>query len=39
LAKVRLSVPALGDLDRMIITHSLPFDTRLRGRRSLRILE
>ena len=29
LAKVRLSVPALGDLDRMIITHSLPFDTRL----------
>jgi hypothetical protein len=29
LAKVRLSIPALGDLDRMIITHSLPFDTRL----------
>jgi hypothetical protein len=29
LAKVRLNVPALGDLDRMIITHSLPFDTRL----------
>jgi len=38
LAKVRLSVPAVDDLDRMIITHSLPADTRLRVRRSLRIL-
>jgi hypothetical protein len=39
LAKVRLSVPAVEDLDRMIVTHSLPEDTRLRVQRSLRILE
>jgi len=39
LAKVRLSVPAVEDLDRMIVTHSLPIDTKLRVRRSLRVLE
>jgi hypothetical protein len=39
LAKVRLSVPAVDDLDRMIVTHSLPGDTRLRVQRSLRVLE
>ncbi len=39
MAKVRLSVPAVSDLDRMIITHSLPGDTRLRVQRSLRVLE
>ncbi len=39
MAKVRLSVPAVDDLDRMIVTHSLPSDTRLRARRSLRVLE
>ena len=39
MAKVRLSVPAVEDLDRMIVTHSLPGDTRLRVRRSLRVLE
>jgi plasmid stabilization system protein ParE len=39
LAKVRLSVPAVEDLDRMIVTHSLPSDTKLRVRRSLRVLE
>jgi len=30
---------AVNDLDRMIVTHSLPSDTRLRVRRSLRVLE
>ena len=39
MAKVRLSGPAVEDLDRMIVTHSLPGDTRLRVRRSLRVLE
>ncbi len=39
MAKVGLSVPAVDDLDRMIVTHSLPSDTRLRVRRSLRVLE
>ena len=39
MAKVRLSVPAVDDLDRMIVTHSLPIDTKLRVRRSLRVLE
>jgi len=38
-AKVRLSVPAVDDLDRMIVSHSLPVDTRLRVQRSLRVLE
>jgi hypothetical protein len=35
LAKVRLSLQAVQDLDRMIVTHSLPPDTKLRVRRSL----
>jgi plasmid stabilization system protein ParE len=39
LAKVKLSVPAVEDLDRLIVTHSLPGDTRLRVQRSLRVLE
>ena len=39
MAKVRLSVPAVDDLDRMIVSHSLPVDTRLRVQRSLRVLE
>lgn len=39
MAKVRLSVLAVEDLDRMIVTHSLPADTRLRVQRSLRVLE
>lgn len=39
MAKVRLSVSAVEDLDRMIVTHSLPGDTRLRVQRSLRVLE
>lgn len=37
--EVRLSVDAVGDLGRMIITHSLPRDTKERVRRSLRPLE
>jgi plasmid stabilization system protein ParE len=39
LSKVRLSSDAVEDLDRMIMTHSLPPDTRERVRRSLRVLE
>jgi plasmid stabilization system protein ParE len=39
LSEVRLSVDAAEDLERMIITHSLPPDTRERVRRSLRTLE
>ncbi len=39
MAKVKLSVPAVEDLDRLIVTHSLPGDTRLRVQRSLRVLE
>jgi plasmid stabilization system protein ParE len=39
LAEVRLGTAAVQDLDRMILTHSLPPDTRERVRRSLRILE
>ena len=39
MAKVRLSVSAVEDLDRMVITHSLPGDTRMRVQRSLRVLE
>jgi plasmid stabilization system protein ParE len=39
LAEVRLGTAAVDDLDRMILTHSLPGDTRARVRRSLRILE
>jgi plasmid stabilization system protein ParE len=39
LSEVRLSSDAVKDLERMIITHSLPPDTRERVRRSLRLLE
>jgi plasmid stabilization system protein ParE len=38
-AQVRLSAAAVDDLDRMIVTHSLPADTRARVRQSLRLLE
>jgi hypothetical protein len=38
-AHVELSLTAVGDLDRMIVTHSLPADTRARVQRSLRMLE
>ena len=39
LAEVRLSVVAVEDLDRLIITHSLQSDTKDRAKRSLRVLE
>jgi plasmid stabilization system protein ParE len=39
LAEVRLSAIAVEDLDRMIVTHSLPSDTKDRFKRSLRVLE
>lgn len=39
MSEVRLSSDAVKDLERMIITHSLPPDTRERVRRSLRQLE
>lgn len=38
MARVELSAVAVEDLDRLILTHSLPADTRLRLRRSLRVL-
>jgi hypothetical protein len=38
-ARVTLSVVAVEDLDRLILTHSLPGDTRQRVARSLRPLE
>jgi plasmid stabilization system protein ParE len=38
-AEVRLSALAVEDLDRLILTHSLPADTRARVKRSLRALE
>jgi hypothetical protein len=38
LAKVRFTALAAEDLERMIVTHSLPLDTRLRVRRSLGLL-
>jgi len=38
-ARVELSEVAVARLDRMIVTHSLPADTRDRVRRSLRVLE
>jgi hypothetical protein len=38
-AEVRLSTVAVEDLDRMVLTHSLPADTRARVARSLRALE
>jgi hypothetical protein len=37
-ARVELSASAVEDLDRLIITHSLPADTRMRVGRSLRVL-
>ena len=39
MAEVLLSATAVEDLDRMVLTHSLPTDTRARVRRSLRALE
>ncbi len=39
MTRVELSLTAVEDLDRMIVTHSLPLDTRARVQRSLRILE
>lgn len=39
MTEVRLSATALEDLDRLILTHSLPADTRVRVKRSLRALE
>lgn len=39
MAVVRLSVVAVEDLDRMILTHSLPADTRARVGHSLSPLE
>jgi plasmid stabilization system protein ParE len=39
LAEVRLSAIAVEDLDRMIVTHSLPADTKDRVKRSLGVLE
>jgi hypothetical protein len=39
LTHVELSLAAIESLDRMIVTHSLPPDTRTRVQRSLRILE
>jgi hypothetical protein len=36
---VELNLAAVEGLDRMIVTHSLPSDTRARVQRSLRILE
>jgi plasmid stabilization system protein ParE len=39
LAEVRLSAIAVEDLDRMIVTHSLPRNTKDRVKRSLRVLE
>jgi hypothetical protein len=39
MAEVRLSVVAVDDLDRMVLTHSLAADTRARAARSLRALE
>jgi len=39
MSQVELSAAAREDLDRLIMTHSLPGDTRARVRRSLRHLE
>jgi hypothetical protein len=39
LARVELSPSAVKSLDRMIVTHSLPPDTRAREQHSLRIVE
>lgn len=38
MARVELSAVAAEDLDRLVITHSLPSDTRERLKRSLRAL-
>ena len=38
MARVRLSSVAVADLDRMIVTHNLPENTRARVRRSLHSL-
>jgi hypothetical protein len=38
-AEVRLTVAAVENLDRLILTHSLPPDTKIRMKRSLRVLE
>jgi plasmid stabilization system protein ParE len=38
MAEVRLSVLAVEDLERMILTHSLPADTKARVARSLALL-
>jgi plasmid stabilization system protein ParE len=37
-ARVELTPVAVENLERLILTHSLPSDTRLRLRRSLRVL-
>jgi hypothetical protein len=37
--RVELSLTAVEDIDRMIVTHSLPANTRARVRRSLGVLE
>jgi plasmid stabilization system protein ParE len=37
--RVELSLAAVENLDRMIVTHSLPADSRARVKRSLAILE
>lgn len=39
MAEVRLTVAAVENLDRLILTHSLPPDTKIRVKRSLRLLE
>ena len=39
MARVELSAAAVADLDTLIVTHSLPPDTRARVKRSLRPLE
>ncbi len=39
MTRVDLSLTAVECLDRMIVTHSLPSDTRTRVQRSLRLLE
>jgi hypothetical protein len=39
MARVELSLSAVSGLDRMIVTHSLPPDTRARVQRSLRVVE
>ncbi len=39
MARVELSAVAVADLDTLIVTHSLPADTRARVGRGLRLLE